>query len=275
MINKSNRKITATTGSAEYGIGWMPEGAASGRRENQSLSERIYHTPAVIVAALFGAAGLAVSLIAFLIALILGLRIYGDVNAAGESIRYFGLMKGETPVFGTIYLPDGEKGSVRGDKVRFSDGSRYEGEMDGLLFGGEGAFTDRDGNVYKGSFERGLLEGEGVIEYADKSVFRGGFVDSKRDGYGEYVGADGSVYKGYYAEDEKSGFGELTYADGSVYKGYFKNDMRHGEGSYRFASGDAYTGEFRNNVIWGHGSYFFSSGRVFTGEFRNGVPVVE
>lgn len=265
----------ATESNVEYGIGWMPEGAARGRSEARTMSEKIYRTPAVIVAAFSAAAGLVVCLLAFLIALMLGLRIYNDSNEAGEAIRYFGLMRGDTPVFGTVFLPDGEKGRVRGDKIKFTDGTRYEGGLNGLLFDGEGAFTDKDGNVYKGNFLRGCLEGEGVIEYADGGVFRGGFLKGARDGYGEYVGADGSSYKGYYAEDEKSGFGELIYADGSVYRGYFKNDMRHGEGTYRFASGDAYTGEFRNNVIWGHGSYFFSSGRVFTGEFRNGVPIVE
>ena len=261
--------------STEYGIGWMPEGVRGMSEDEMSLSEKIYRTPAVMIAGICAAAGLLFCLLAFLISLIFGLRIYGDYDADGARLRYFGMMRGDVPVNGTIYLPEGEKGRVRGEKIKFSDGSLYVGGMDGLLFDGEGAFTDPEGNVYKGTFERGSLEGEGTIEFADGGVFRGGFVGGKRDGYGEYVGADGSSYKGYYAEDEKSGYGVLVYSDGSVYKGYFQSDMRHGEGSYRFASGDLYTGEFRNNVIWGHGSYFFTSGRVFTGEFRNGAPVVE
>ena len=271
MMNGNNKR---TPEPVEYGIGWMPEGAVR-REEKRGLFDRIYRTPAVIVAALFSGAAVAVSIVAFLLALILGLRIYTDVDASGNELRYFGFMRGGEATFGTIYTPDGEQGRVRGNRVKFSDGSLYEGSLDGLIFEGDGSFTDADGNVFKGKFKKGLLEGEGVIEYADGSVFRGSFVGGKRDGYGEYVGADGSSYKGYYAEGEKSGFGELIYADGSVYKGYFMDGMRHGEGSYRFASGDAYTGEFRNNVISGHGSYFFASGRVFTGEFKNGVPVVE
>lgn len=260
---------------ADHGIGWMPEGVSGVRAEDMTLSEKIYRTPAALIVGICAAAGLAFCLVVFLISLIFGLRIYGDYDADGARLRYFGIMKGDVPVSGTIYLPDGEKGSVNGEKIRFSDGSRYEGGMDGLLFDGEGVYTDTDGNVYKGTFERGSLEGEGVIEFADGGVFRGSFLNGKRDGYGEYVGADGSSYKGYYAEDEKSGYGVLVYSDKSEYKGYFQNDMRHGEGSYRFASGDLYTGEFRNNVICGHGSYFFASGRVFTGEFKNGIPVVE
>ena len=277
-MNDNNKKQSPTPStSVEYGIGWMPEGAA--RTDSQSakmkLSDRLYRTPAVIVAGYFAAAGLALCVFIFLLALIFGLRIYKDTDPSGEAIRYFGLMKGDTPVYGTVYLPDGEKGRVRPGRIRFSDGSRYEGHMDGLLFDGQGSLTDPDGNVYKGEFKRGLLEGEGTIEYADGSIFRGSFYNGKQDGYGEYTAEDGSTYKGYFADGEKSGFGVLTYSDGSVYTGFFKDGMRHGEGSYRFASGDSYTGEFRNNVIWGHGTYFFSSGRVFTGEFVNGVPVTE
>lgn len=272
-INKSNGSSGRPL--PEYGIGWMPEGTEFTSDKRMKLSDRLYRTPVSVVVGLFAAVGFLLCLLTFLLALIFGLRFYSDKNADGEVLRYFGFLKGDTPVYGTVYLPDGERGRVLREKVRFSDGSRYEGKMDGLLFDGEGAFTDTDGNVYKGYFKRGTLEGEGVIEFADGGIFSGSFVGGKRDGYGEYVGVDGSSYKGYYADDEKSGYGVFTYADGSVYKGYFKNGMRHGEGSYRFASGDLYTGEFRNNVIWGHGSYFFASGRVFTGEFRNGAPVIE
>ena len=259
---------------AEYGIGWMPESARL-RHPNQkkSLFDKIYRTDTSAVIGIGAAAGLAFCVLCFLVSLLFGLRIYGDYDADGARLRYFGIIRGDVPKFGVVFLPEGECAMIVGERVRFSDGTRYKGGMDGLLFDGEGEFTDADGNVYKGTFKRGLLEGAGEIHFADGGIFSGDFVDGERDGYGEFVGADGSSYKGYYADGLKSGFGEMVYADGSVYIGYFKDGMRNGEGSYRFASGDSYTGEFRNNVIWGQGTYFFASGRVFTGEFKNGVPV--
>ena len=257
---------------AEYGIGWMPEGA---RRAGEKLpiSDRIYRTPALTVVGISVAAAVIFSTVILVVALICGLTIHSETDPNGEKISFFGIMDKNTAKYGILYLPDGENARISGEKVRFSDGSRYEGGMYGLLFDGEGEFTDPDGNVYKGSFKDGLLEGEGEIVFSDGSVFRGSFLGGKREGYGEFTGADGSSYKGYYAEDVKSGFGEMVYADGGVYKGYFKNGMRHGEGNYRFPSGDIYTGEFKNNIIWGQGSYFFANGRVFTGEFKNGVPI--
>lgn len=276
MDRNGRKNNTAEERSPEYGIGWMPEEArANAPGGKMKLSDKLYRTPLAFVVGISLAAGLLFCLIIFLLSLVFGLRIYRDEAADGRELRYFGFMKGDTPVYGTLYLPDGGRGRVSRGAVRFSDGSRYEGGLEGLLFEGEGAFTDPDGNVYKGSFSGGLLLGEGRIEFSDGGVFSGGFLGGKRDGYGEYVGADGSSYKGYYDADEESGYGTMTYSDGSVYVGYFNNGMRHGKGTYRFASGDLYTGDFQNNVIRGHGSYFFVSGRVFTGEFLNGVPIVE
>ncbi len=252
-----------------------PDADRGGAEEKMSLFDRIYRTPAVHIASFSAIAGVAFCLLLAIILLICGFRVVSDTDADGNTIRYAGIMSGGRPTLGTIYLPDGEKGRVTGDKVKFSDGRRYEGDIEGLTFSGEGALTDADGNVYSGNFIDGLLEGNGTVAYADGSTFVGGFKNGKTEGYGEYTGADGSSYKGYHSDGMRRGYGVLTYADGSVYKGNFENGMRHGQGSYRFASGDSYTGQFRNNTIWGQGSYFFASGRVYTGEFRNGVPVIE
>ena len=248
-------------------------GAAPHTDRQLSLSDKIYRTPAIQVAVASALAGIAACVLAFLILLLCGLRIHTDRDHNGNTIRYFGIMSKDRPVFGTIYQPEGVRGYVFGSTVKFSDGSKYTGQMYGLNFNGEGIYKDSEGNTYKGSFVNGLIEGNGEANYADGSTYVGGFHEGKRDGYGELTLKDGGGYKGYHSEDEKSGYGVYTYPDGSVYKGYFKDGMRNGQGSYYFASQDSYTGEFKNNIIWGNGSYFFASGRVFTGEFRNGVPV--
>lgn len=240
-----------------------------------SLSDRIYRTPAVHIASFSALAGVLFCILLAAVLLIGGFRIVSDTDDHGDTIRYAGLTSHGTPTLGRLYLPNGEKGWVSGDKIRFSDGRRYEGGIEGLTFSGEGSLTDDKGNVYSGSFTNGLLEGNGTITYADGSTYVGGFKNGVPDGHGEYTGADGSSYKGSYRDGERWGYGTMTYTDGSVYKGDFENGMRHGEGSYRFASGDTYTGQFKNNVIWGQGSYFFASGRVCTGQFQNGILVTE
>lgn len=239
-----------------------------------SLEERIYRAPVINVIAICSAAALGLCLLVTVIFLICGGTFYTVSGEDGATYRYIGIMRGDVPTLGIFRGTDGSGGSINGDKIKFKDGSVYEGGIRFLDFEGEGVYTDENGNEFSGSFSGGKLEGGATVKYADGGSFAGNFARGLAEGYGERVYADGSSYKGYFSGGVKSGYGEFEYADGSSYKGYFANDMRHGEGEYRFAGGDTYTGEFENNVINGFGTYFFSSGRVFTGEFVAGVPRV-
>lgn len=246
----------------------------NGNRSNytkRTLEGKIYRTPAFVIISLFAAAAMVLFLFAGLIFLILGGgSLSGELD--GVTYKYFGLTHDGNATLGTFRCSDGSGGSVAGDRVKFKDGSVYEGELSGILFEGIGCYTDVYGNRYEGTFKNGKQTGGGFVYYADGGKFAGQFENGLFHGYGEIKYADGSSYIGYFKNGEKSGYGEMTYSDGSVYKGYFEKDMRHGEGEYRFAGGDIYTGEFKYNLMDGFGTYFFTSGRVFSGEFVAGVP---
>lgn len=245
----------------------------------ERLEEKLYKIPMIYVIAGAAASALAICLLTAIIMLICGFGYRAEVLEGGSEVRYFGVMRDGAPSFGWLRFEDGTKGFVAGGKIKYSDGSRYEGGLSGFYYNGNGRYTDSNGDVYVGSFSEGKLHGEVRIEYADGGQFNGTYVGGLCEGYGESVhkGESGEWgYKGEYAAGEENGYGIYIYPDGSVYEGYFKDGMRHGQGKYRFASGDTYTGEFRNNVITGSGSYmFYNSGRVFSGEFVNGIPVFE
>lgn len=247
-------------------------------KKKLTAEEMIYRTPMVYVVSFSAAAALALCLIGALLMLILGFG-FVTTEVDGVEIRYFGVMRDGTPSFGWMRDSEGNRGFISGNRVKYSDGSRYEGERVGFYYSGEGRFTDGDGNVYTGSFYMGKLSGSVHADYADGGSFDGEYLNGLKHGYGveKHIDENGFQwgYSGEYAEGEENGYGEFIYPDGSRYNGNFSNGMRHGEGEYRFASGDRYTGEFRNNVITGTGTYFFASGRVFSGEFVNGVPVLE
>ena len=250
------------------------DGKTAAHRE--SLRDKIFHTPMLHVVAFSAVAAVAIVLFATLVLLICGFRYRSLSLADGTSVRWIGILSGDTPVFGRLATEKGDKAFVCGSHVKYAGGARYEGGFSGMLFNGEGVYTDKNGNIYRGTFYDGQLYGEVQIEYADGSLFLGSYYEGKKDGYGEYTGADGVSYKGYYAQGEKCGYGTFVYADGSSYEGYFDDDMRNGQGRYRFASGDTYTGEFRNNFMHGTGTYFFAAtGRVFSGRFVNGVPQIQ
>ena len=243
------------------------------RGRKRSLEDRIYRTPLIRIVLVFSAAAVALFVLLSVIFLLLGGRLI-TTQSDGITSRYFGIMWGDVPVFGTFSRTDGSGGSIAGDRVSFKDGSVYEGELKLLTFEGEGRFIDKYGNEYVGFFENGKQTGGGFVYYADGSRFAGQFSEGLFEGYGEVTYADGSIYKGYFSKGERSGYGEFFYADGSTYRGYFKNDMRHGEGQYTFTGGDTYTGSFKNNLMNGFGTYFFSSGRVYSGEFVAGAPKI-
>ena len=236
--------------AARSGYGYEPErtqnhpnnhAVVNTPEASMSLSDKLYRTPALHVAAISAAVGVAFCVILALFLLIFGLRVTKTVDINGSEVSYFGLTSKGEPTLGRLFFAEGESAFVFGGSIRYSDGSVYKGNTDGgILPHGQGSMKDPDGNIFSGNFVNGVLEGEGTVTYADGSTFKGDFFKGKPDGYGEFTGSDGSSYKGYYSEGEESGNGIKVYTDGSIYRGEFKDGMRHGQGSYRFPLYNSY-----------------------------------
>lgn len=250
----------------------------------------------------FGIAVLCVVLL-FVAAYLLGFQYRKITASDGSTVKFFGMVNKEgIPQSGTLYYSNGVSAKIHksANKVTFSDGSVYEGELGtSLLMEGEGTQTDKEGNVYQGSFSGGLFngqgtltsvngdvytgsfvngkkEGEGVYTRKDGSSYTGSFSNGKKNGYGVYIWADGSKYEGYYQDDLKSGEGTFTFSNGDIYTGSFENDARNGQGTYTWKeSGDQYVGQFKDNLMNGEGTYTYSSGRTYTGLFENGNRVLD
>ena len=110
----------------------------NGNRSNytkRTLEGKIYRTPAFVIISLFAAAAMVLFLFAGLIFLILGGgSLSGELD--GVTYKYFGLTHDGNATLGTFRCSDGSGGSVAGDRVKFKDGSVYEGELSGILFEG-------------------------------------------------------------------------------------------------------------------------------------------
>ena len=161
-------------------------------RGKPSLEEKIYRAPVINVVSMFSCLAVALVLLLAIIFFILGGSFLTDHGEDGTLYRYVGLMRGDVPYFGVFKGTDGTGGRISGDKVKFNDGSVYEGELRFLKFHGKGCFTDTYGNKFEGVYENGLLTGEGTVSYADGSSFNGNFSGGLFEGYGEITHADGS-----------------------------------------------------------------------------------
>ncbi len=218
---------------------------------------------------------------------------------------------------GTIYYADGLTAKVaaygqtivfadgtavtNANRLEFSNGELYEGQMNGIKRSGRGRYTWTSGDIYEGDFVNDEYTGSGVQYWSDGSVYFGQFTDSKRNGVGVYLFADcdtsdlsvynyeklnslvsklgtdaaeplpeGTWFAGNFKENRKSSYGIYHYANNDVYSGNFADDLKNGEGKFFFADGDFYEGSFADDVRSGKGKYMWQNGKVYEGDFADG-----
>jgi preprotein translocase subunit YajC len=154
--------------------------------------------------------------------------------------------------------------------VTFPNGDHYEGEFQGGLFGGWGAYVSRSGDRYEGYFKDDMRCGRGTLVCRSGERYVGEFRDDMKEGKGSLVLSTGDRYVGQFHSDMMNGRGTLLYHNGNKYTGDFRNGLKDGNGVFAFASGDVYKGEFRQDLREGRGTYQFSDGSSYIGEFNAG-----
>ncbi|TRZ04497.1 hypothetical protein DNTS_027560, partial [Danionella cerebrum] len=175
---------------------------------------------------------------------------------------------------------------------------RFEGDVEGEVFHGEGVAYFRDGHVYKGSFFHGLLHGFGEYIWSDGLKYQlviitdedgaenkdrhqkelqnvqGEFKMNVPMGTGTYTWLDGSTYEGEVKQGLRHGFGTHKCAKTlAVYRGQWYLGKRQGKGlmHYNQEGTTWYEGEWLNNCREGWGKHHYPSGNVYEGEWRNNI----
>ncbi|XP_048871790.1 radial spoke head 10 homolog B [Brienomyrus brachyistius] len=148
---------------------------------------------------------------------------------------------------------------------------RYDGEMHGDLFHGEGIAYFLGGNTYKGMFAEGYMHGRGVYTWEDGVIYEGDFDLNVPTGYGKYTWLDGSWYEGEVQNGLRHGVG--TYRCGTKcvsYRGQWHHGNRHGKGKifYNQEMTSWYEGDWVNNTIDGWGVRRYLSGNVYEGQWK-------
>ena len=86
--------------------------------------------------------------------------------------------------------------------LRYSDGSRYEGEHRDGLRHGRGTYTWADGNRYEGEWHEDKMHGRGKMTWHYGDRYEGEYRDGQRHGRGAYIWADGRRFEGEWQNDE-------------------------------------------------------------------------
>lgn len=101
-------------------------------------------------------------------------------------------------------------------KLTYDSGDVFEGSWNknGLKHG-VGKLKFNDGTIYEGFFKDGLFNGLGTLILPDKSKYEGQFKNGKYNGYGTYTRADGMKFEGSFQDGRVNGNGKITYSDGT------------------------------------------------------------
>lgn len=81
-----------------------------------------------------------------------------------------------------------------------------------------------NGDKYSGNIVNGGKKGQGIYIYSDGGKYAGGWNNDLKAGYGTLIWAEGNKYTGYWKDNKQNGIGTLIWAAGSIYEGEWKND---------------------------------------------------
>ena len=117
------------------------------------------------------------------------------------------------------------------NKITYSDGTYYEGDIVDGVAQGNGVLYSADGKVvYTGSFANDKFDGQGVLT-TDKGVYTGAFSAGKKSGQGTMVYADGLTFEGTWERDNRADGKLQLSADGEYYQGKFLYGEMYGQGT--------------------------------------------
>ena len=177
---------------------------------------------------------------------------------------------------GSIYEGEIRNGKMHGKGVyTWLDGERHEGEFHDDEIHGKGVRTWPDGRRYEGEFVNGNFHGQSVETSPDGERIEGEwregeFVNDMMHGQSVQTFSDDVRYVGEYRDGNMHGQGVYTYPDGRRYEGEFVNDNFHGQGVFTTPSGRRLEGEYRDGKLHGQGVYTWPSGSRYEGEWRDG-----
>lgn len=162
-------------------------------------------------------------------------------------------------------------------KMKYSDGSSYEGYFQRGLRHGKGKFqfpaNDLEGKVlYEGDWVNDSIEGIGELT-RKQAKYSGEFKNGEANGKGVLKSASGERYEGDFKNGTFNGNGICLWPNGEKYEGIFKSGRRNGKGILYTSDGTSSEQEWKDDELWsGNGELTLQDGSKYTGEMKDGKP---
>jgi hypothetical protein len=165
-------------------------------------------------------------------------------------------------------------GKLHGPGVTNTGGWRYEGQLDGGEWHGQGVLTYETGEMLKGEFVRGRIHnGGGVLRSRGSGEYLiGMWLGGALQGQGT-TATSRWTYVGEHKDGQPHGKGVQTFATGEVLRGEFREGKIYtGKGDFVYTnSGDTRSGKWVDGVMTGYGKITTEGFCVYQGGVKDGV----
>jgi serine phosphatase RsbU (regulator of sigma subunit) len=156
-------------------------------------------------------------------------------------------------------------------KLRYLDGSTYEGGFRQGKREGKGRWTALSGEWYEGGWHQDLRNGQGQWHRPNGERYSGSWKNNARYGEGRYVWQDSSFYLGEWYSDRRFGRGVMTYASGLIYDGSWEDGYYEGKGTMDWPSGYRFWGRWSRSIPQ-DGRLELPGGQIYSGQWvRKGM----
>ena len=202
-----------------------------------------------------------------------------------------------TPVNPTITPVKPTELVKENNKINYSSGYFYEGEIINNKPNGYGKLVKNGSIIYEGMWKNNNRDGKGKEIYSDKSIcdgewsnnifikgkiiyaqstitYEGSLTNNQRNGYGEEI-YNKNTYKGMWSNNKRHGKGAQIYENGIQYEGEWKDNLQNGDGKLTLSNGSYYDGKWENHIfVNGKMKNIIDNSKIYRGEY-NGTGVIE
>jgi hypothetical protein len=125
-------------------------------------------------------------------------------------------------------------------ELKYSNGTKYVGQVQNNLPHGQGIFYGKD-TIYEGEFKLGKFNGRGTLD-GTNSKCEGTFKENQLEGKASCLYRPGrATYEGDFKQGLRSGNGLMVYENGDIYDGEWNDGLMHGVGTYKFLNSRSFT----------------------------------
>lgn len=135
------------------------------------------------------------------------------------------------------------------EKILYSNGEHYEGEIVDKIRHGFGVHHYKNGDRYDGMWYNNMKHGTGILFYKNGDFYDGWWQNDIKEGVGTYFYNNGDRYYGEWKDNKKQGKGFIYCDDGSKFIGEFKNNKKNGKGEFICKTGANYYQDWKDGIL--------------------------